>query len=166
MDAIPIKSDIHQFSLDASFADSFSQYTKYENQSALDIYLELVRDTPEWVNHLMALRNKVVSLFGLKHLGHLGSVSSLKSGSEYKVGERVGIFKLYLNLHNEVILEDRDKHLDVKISLYVEPQGGIAKIHLSTVVHVKNRLGRVYMFFVAPVHKIIVPAVLNKLART
>lgn len=71
MNGIPTKSSVYQYVHDASFADGFSSLTGYENQSALDIYLSLVQETPVWINMLMSLRNKVVSKFGLKDLGHL-----------------------------------------------------------------------------------------------
>jgi len=38
-----------------------------------------------------------------------------------------------------------------------------ASVAVSTVVHVKNLLGRVYMLFVTPLHKCIVPAILAKI---
>ncbi|HEY8706862.1 MAG TPA: DUF2867 domain-containing protein [Burkholderiaceae bacterium] len=37
---------------------------------------------------------------------------------------------------------------------------------VSTVVHIHNLLGRVYMLFVAPVHRLIVPAVLGRAVPT
>lgn len=163
MNGIPIKSSVYQFVHDASFADGFSSLAGYKNQSALDMYLSLIHETPSWVNMLMSLRNKLVSKLGLKDLGHLAEVEPEKVSSDYKVGDRVGIFTLSVNEPNEIILEDRDKHLNAKISFYIEPNDETAKVYLSTVVHVKNTLGKVYMFFVGPVHKVIVPSILKKL---
>ena len=165
MNGIPTKSGVYHYVHDASFADGFSSLASYENQSALDMYLSLVHETPGWVNMLMSLRNKLVSKLGLKDLGHLAEVEPEKVSSDYKVGDRVGIFTLSVNEHNEIILEDKDKHLNAKISFYIEPNGETAKVYLSTVVHVKNTLGKVYMFFVGPVHKVIVPSILKKLPR-
>jgi len=165
MNGIPTKSSMYQYVHDASFADGFSSLTSYENQSALDMYLSLVQETPVWINMLMSLRNKVVSKFGLKDLGHLAEIEPSKLSSDYKIGDRVGIFILSANEYNEIILEDSDKHLNVKISFYIEPNGKTATVYLNTVVHVKNTLGKVYMFFVGPVHKVIVPSILKKLPR-
>jgi hypothetical protein len=39
---------------------------------------------------------------------------------------------------------------------------GQNKVAITTVVHVNNFLGRFYLFFVVPVHKIIVPALLSR----
>ncbi|MEO9273389.1 DUF2867 domain-containing protein [Marinomonas sp. 5E14-1] len=53
--------------------------------------------------------------------------------------------------------------MSVKVSFYIEPNGSTACVHASTVVHVNNTFGKVYMFFVAPVHKLIVPSSLKTL---
>ena len=64
---------------------------------------------------------------------------------------------------NEVVLEDHDKHLEVRVSLLVEPEGETAIVYANTVVHVNNVFGKIYMFFVTPFHKIIVPSSLKSL---
>ncbi|MGB0867376.1 MAG: DUF2867 domain-containing protein, partial [Granulosicoccaceae bacterium] len=82
---------------------------------------------------------------------------------EYQVGDRVGIFSIHSISEKEVILEDKDKHLHAKVSVLVQPYGEQALVQASTVVHTNNTLGKVYMFFVTPVHKLIVPASLRTL---
>ena len=128
------------------------------------IWLDTVRQTPAWVERMMGLRNAVVSRLGLKNLGNLSSFSPLKAAEDYREGDRVGIFSILHISDNEIILGDSDKHLDVQLSLYKTAQD--AKVVLSTVVHIHNRLGRIYMLFVTPVHRMIVPAVLAKISNT
>ncbi|WP_269190055.1 DUF2867 domain-containing protein [Vibrio nigripulchritudo] len=60
-------------------------------------------------------------------------------------------------------MEDDDKHLNVKVSLFLEDKGEYTKVYATTTVHVYNMLGRAYMFFVTPAHKVIVPASLKNL---
>lgn len=165
MTAIPLKSIISAHVNDSYFSDSFSSVISYENQSALDIFLHLYKNTPHWVKRLMTLRNWIVSRLGLKKSGNFSAIDAPRSNSNFNVGGKIGIFSLYSNSYNEVIVENRDKHLNVKISLYVVPNGKTAKVYLSTVVHVNNIWGKVYMFFVGPVHKVIVPAMLKTLPR-
>ncbi|OCQ23133.1 hypothetical protein A7985_04060 [Pseudoalteromonas luteoviolacea] len=163
MERIPENSRISTYTTDAYFADCFACDIDYENQPALDIFLSIARGIPSWVEHLMSIRNNIVSKLGLKNLGALSGIDNDKLVTDYKVGERVGIFILHSHTHNEVILEDRDKHLDVKVSFYVEPNGSKARVYANTVVHVHNMFGKIYMFFVAPVHKLIVPSSLKAL---
>ncbi|MCW8334141.1 DUF2867 domain-containing protein [Vibrio sp. SCSIO 43135] len=159
----PPQSVLATYTHDAYFFDSFSRDVRYSNESALDVYFMLVQQTPSWVNRLMALRNHIVGYFGLKNLGKMADIDFNKPHQDYRVGDRLGIFTIYSISEKEIVLEDRDKHLDVKVSFYLEPDGDRAKVHASTVVHVHNMLGKVYMLFVAPMHKIIVPSSMNQL---
>ena len=128
---------------------------------ALELYLHVVSQTPCWVNRLMTLRNWLVGLAGLKNLGHLGALGAAKPASEYRVGDRVGIFSLIYLSQDEVLLGDSDKHLDVVLSVCKAPLGAVS---VTTVVHVHNWLGRLYMLPVTPLHKIIVKTMLKRTA--
>ena len=52
----------------------------------------------------MALRNRVAGWFGLKNLGHLNGATARRPASEYKLGDRVGIFSILYLSDEEVIL--------------------------------------------------------------
>ena len=99
------------------FHDCYAMRLAHEGRSALAIFLISMARMPRWVESLMALRNRIVSLIGLKNLGHLGALPALKQASDYRIGDRVGIFTLLSMSDDEVILGDSDKHLDVKVSL-------------------------------------------------
>ena len=134
--------------------------------SALGQFLKAAGQTPRWVSACMSLRNRVVSLFGLKNLGGIDQLLRGKAEADYRPGDRVGIFTLFENTPDEVLLGDRDKHLDVTLSVHLTPQpaSGGALITMTTVVHVHNLLGRAYMLPVTPMHRVIAPAVLRAVA--
>jgi hypothetical protein len=159
---VPISSDIAKQLQEADFFDSYAMPLEHAGRSALEIYLGVISKTPAWINFLMAARNRVVMLFGLKNLGHLGAINEGKPASDYCIGDRIGIFTLLSNTDNEVIMGDADKHLEVKLSVCKLAQGGKESVATTTVVHIHNLLGRVYMLFVVPFHKLIVPAVLAR----
>jgi hypothetical protein len=159
---VPSCSDIGKQLQGADFFDSYEMRIQHAGRSALEIYLGLIAKTPAWVTFLMATRNRVVLLLGLKNLGQLGDVAKTKNASAYRVGDRVGIFSLLSATDDEVILGDSDKHLDVKVSICKLGKGTQESVAVSTVVHIHNLLGRVYMFFVKPMHKLIAPAVLAR----
>jgi len=77
----------------------------------------------------------------------------------------VGIFTLISNSPNEALLGDNDKHLEVILSIYKHPPStdGVQSVSVTTVVHIKNLLGRIYMIPVAPLHRLIAPAVLARI---
>lgn len=159
---VPLTSDISKQLQGADYFDSYEIPLEHAGRSALEIYLGVISKTPAWVNFLMAARNRVVRLFGLKNLGHLGDLQNTKTASDYRLGDRIGIFTLLSNTDNEVIMGDSDKHLDVKVSIYKLVHDGKESVVSTTVVHIHNLLGRVYMLFVVPFHKLIVPAVLAR----
>lgn len=157
--ALPAGSRILLAQAGADFADSYRFASGQPEASALEQFLNLAARTPAWMNFLMGLRNQAVRWVGLKNLGALAPELALKPASSYRLGERVGIFTLQYADEREVILEDRDKHLHVQVSLF---RLGQNELQMSTVVHIHNRLGRVYMSVVGPVHGVIVPLMLKQ----
>jgi hypothetical protein len=150
----------------ANFQDAWSVEPADPGLCALEYDLKAAQATPAWVNHLMSVRNRVVAQMGLKDLGHLGGFNPDRPLGEYQVGDRIGIFTLLENQADEVVLGDTDKHLDVALSVHLgrDPESDRALLTVSTVVHIHNLLGRLYMLPVAPVHKLIVPSVMLRWA--
>ena len=161
---IPAGSRIAQALPNNDFADCYQFDDLWPNQNALETYLTLVTRTPGWMNALMAMRNQAVRLVGLKHVGNLSTAVNRKPAKEYKLGDRVGIFSIQHLQDDEVVVFDDDKHLHVQLSVVKHVVEGKPKVSLSTVVHIHNRLGRVYMAVVGPVHSLIVPRMLAQVA--
>ncbi|WP_313048660.1 DUF2867 domain-containing protein [Pseudomonas soli] len=133
---------------------------------AMAHFLRLMTSMPGWIDTLMVLRNRLVALLGLKDLGRLTAIDPARAPGSYQPGERVGIFTLVANTEDEVLLVDRDQHLDVHIALLRRPTAeGRCEVLVSTVVRTHNRLGRLYMLPVAPFHRLIAPIALRRLAR-
>jgi Protein of unknown function (DUF2867) len=161
--AVLPNSEIAKHLNGADFADAYEVSIKRPTMTALEIYLSAVAMTPAWIERLMTLRNRIVVVFGLKNLGNLGAIDPTKPASAYRVGDRVGIFVIHSLSDQEAIFADSDKHLDVKISVRKIGDDDHPSVAISTVVHIHNTLGRVYMFFVVPAHRRIVPAMLRRL---
>ena len=130
---------------------------------ALGLLLHAASQSPQWVERLMGLRNRIVAVVGLKNLGVLRGVDSSKPLADYRPGQRVGIFTLISVSDDEVVLGDQDKHLDVVVSVLRLPLDGQGQREaaFTTAVYVHGWLGRLYMLPVAPMHRRIVPAVLR-----
>ncbi|MGO1069147.1 DUF2867 domain-containing protein [Lysobacter sp. CA199] len=117
--------------------------------------------SPAWMAALMAIRDALVAGFGLKTAGKLRS-----SGADG--GERVGIFRIYEKRPSEIVLGEDDKHLDFRLSVLCQPSAsnsGARRLIVSTAVHCHNRLGRTYIFIIAPFHRLIVRSSLRHAAR-
>ena len=152
-------------SLDTAwYHDSYALDLPRDGRSALQLYLDTVSRTPAWIDAAMRMRNKLVNaLFGLKDLGALSEVDAAVDANDYALGQRIGIFSL-LELRNaEVVLGDSDRHLEVKVSVHRSDTVDGMRVVITTVVHVRNALGKAYMLVVAPAHRLIAPAMLARL---
>lgn len=118
---------------------------------------------PPWVQVLMSLRNRLVRRFGLKtELEH--GVQQAAHGARIEPGDSAGIFKVLARSADEILMGLDDRHLDFRFSLLLrgaESQTATA----TTLVHFHNVWGRLYFFFVKPVHRLIIPAMLRSAVR-
>lgn len=142
----PTNSLVESYLAGSDFHDSWSVTSRAVGLPALGHFIAAVKRAPRWVDRCMALRNRAVSLVGLKNLGDLSAVPHGKAPSEYRPGERVGIFTLLENTPDEALLGDKDKHLDVVLSVHraARPGTNDVLVTVTTVVHVHNALGRIY----------------------
>ena len=155
--SIPINSSVVKSKSDAYFYDAWKINAILPELDPLDQFLRVLTATPRWVDSAMVLRNQIAELFGLKNLGRLSDIDPCKSSSKYRIGARVGIFTLIDKNEHEALLGDNDKHLKVIVSIHksVDPLSGKIQITVSTIVHIKSWLGRLYMIPVKPAHYII-----------
>ncbi|MEK8053056.1 DUF2867 domain-containing protein [Ideonella sp. DXS22W] len=163
--AVPADSAIARLLPGAFFHDAWQVAVDHPERTAIEHLMTTLAATPRWVDVAMRLRNRVVVCFGLKNLGDLGlrPTHGQQPLSQHP-GDRVGIFTLRSRSDDEVLVEDDDKHLHVVLSVRRLPADATqpARIVLTTVVHLHNLLGRLYMLPVAPMHRLIAPAVLAR----
>lgn len=159
----PTGSKIQQLVPGSYFHDSWSIEAAEPNLDPLSQFIRVAKSPPWWMDEAMKLRNRIVSLLGIKNLGALSDVSALKRATDYKPGDRVGIFTLLSTSETEVLLGDSDKHLDVVVSVHRQPmeQAAQAVVTVTTVVRVHNWLGRLYMVPVRPAHRVIARAMVR-----
>ncbi|RPH43104.1 MAG: DUF2867 domain-containing protein [Burkholderiales bacterium] len=159
----PSRSEIASHIEGAHFRDAWSVIAARPDLDALEQFLRVARRTPAWIEGLMALRNAAAARLGLKDLGAMSRIDATKPGRDYGIGDRVGLFTLISNSADEVLLGDRDAHLDVVVSVHrlVAPEGGSTIVTVTTVVHVHNLLGRLYMVPVRPMHRVIARAMVR-----
>lgn len=133
--------------------------------SAVQAYLDIAQQVPAWFDGLMRLRNAGMRLLGMKDLGGIRSVPA-RVPPQLAIGDRLGIFTVQALRADGVVLGDSDRHLRVALSLELQPADGGCHLQLSTVVHLHRPFGRLYMLPVAPLHRLIVPRLLQNHARS
>jgi hypothetical protein len=120
--------------------------------------------SPKWVDKLFGFRNKVVSVLGLKTSVETTNRQEQLDNFKCEAGEQLGLFKVFSSTESEVILGEDDKHLNFRISLFIEPhktEKGKKNLTIATVAEFNNWFGRLYFLPVKPFHKLIVPAMLK-----
>jgi len=148
------------------YVDSFQgEYVDIKNEIvSKDIGKAFFTSAPKWTAQLFELRNKIVSIFGLKTSNGANNREELLDNFNCEQGEKLGLFTVYYKDENEVILGEDDKHLNFRISLLKENQLNDESkkyLTLSTTVKFNNWFGKLYFFPVKPFHKLIVPRMLK-----
>jgi len=105
---------------------------------------------------LLILRDRIVSLFGLKPVGRLSRSDGARSLGAPAVSDALSIFRIVAVTDSELILGIDDTHLDVRISFVKRLAGRHASYVVSSWVNTHNWLGRLYMLPVAPFHRLLV----------
>jgi len=136
----------------ANWADAFEIDIPDRRLTALEAARLSLGRIPSWAKRLMAIRNALASLVGLK----TGSEPS-RPGEV----EKIGMFPVLQATDHEVVLGLDDWHLDFRIVIEVMPAPSGTCIRATTLVARKNLFGRVYVGIVTPFHRMIVPAVLR-----
>ena len=158
--SVPDDSVLQSRLAEADFYDAYEAPLAAASLSPTEIFLRASRATPHWVDQLMAIRNRIVRLFGLKDVGALKTAG--RAADSYKVGDRLSIFSILGKTENELLLGIDDHHLDVRVSVLKSARDGLPHYVVSTVVHVHNLLGRLYMLPVGRIHPLVVRAMMAR----
>ena len=121
------------------------QIRKKTDKSAEVISKDILQ-MPKWVLVLMKLRNRIVSVFGLK--------------TDKNTEEADTFFTVIKKSENEIVMGEVDKHLDFRLSILKSDIEGT--ISLITAVHFNNIWGRLYFFIIKPFHKVILKTTLKR----
>jgi hypothetical protein len=157
---VPDESALQPWLAGADFYDAYEAPLNTAMLSPTEIFLRASRSTPQWVDDLMAIRNRIVRLFGLKDVGAMKAV--MKASDAYQVGDRLGIFNIFGKTEKELLLGIDDRHLDVRVSVLKSQRNGLPHYVVSTVVHVHNLLGRLYMAPVGRIHPFVVRSMMGR----
>jgi hypothetical protein len=158
--AVPGESALQSSIADAYFYDAYEAPLNTATLSPTEIFLRGSHATPRWVDSLMSIRNRIVRLFGLKDVGAMRA--STRTSDAYQVGDRLGIFNIFSKTDSELLLGIDDHHLDVRVSVLKSHRNGLPHYVVSTVVHVHNLLGRLYMAPVGRIHPFVVKSLMRR----
>ena len=119
---------------------------------------------PNWARVLMGIRETLANWIGLKTAKGMDVAQQIKS-FKGEVGQSIALFQVWGRTPQEILTGERDKHLDFGLSFFGIEKPECFEIRLSTIVQFNSWLGRVYFFPVGPIHRILVPAMLRRMAK-
>ncbi len=150
--APPAESAIRDWYPGASLVDSFavtlppSAPTDIGRLAAL-----LFADLPLWFRVLLAIRDRLVTLFGVKATGDLVA------------DDHVAFFPVLSRSADEIVMGADDSHLDFRASVLLRRADN--RLAVTTAVRCHNLLGRLYLAAILPFHILIAISVLRRLRR-
>ncbi|MBX3254646.1 MAG: DUF2867 domain-containing protein [Chitinophagaceae bacterium] len=167
---LPDKSLLNQTYKKYDYVDSFQGLIidKENKLRSTDIGKAFFSSAPKWIDTLMNLRNKTVSVFGLKTPGNIVDRQMILKNFRCEKGEQVGLFRIFDKTENEIILGEDDKHLDFRVSLYLDKpniEQVEKRLTISTSVNFNNWFGRLYFLPIRPFHSLIVPTMLKTIIK-
>jgi hypothetical protein len=161
--AVPIPSDSVLAPLYAG-ADLLDAYAIHLPAGASDDPEVLARVAFErqapWIRALTCVRDTVMATVGVKSSHEIGAAAAAR-------GQQViGYFPVLSRSAGEMVVGGDDRHLDFRVAVLVraDAQGG-QELVVATVVHCHNQLGRLYLAVIAPFHRAILRANLERTAR-
>lgn len=165
--SIPIspQSLIGQEHSQVDYQDAFS--IKVPVEHAVPTY-ELVKlffqCIPVWAMMLIRIRETIASWIGLKTMDGKQVAQQLE---EFRgdVGQSVALFHVKESNDQEILTGETDKHLDFSLSFIGKKESEHFEITLATTVLFNGWLGRLYFLPVKPIHKILVPVMLKRMAK-
>ncbi|MFK3778954.1 DUF2867 domain-containing protein [Agrobacterium sp. NPDC089420] len=132
----------------ADWRDRFQGEMITRESSSLEVSRLLFDHPPAWISRLMAVRNRVVSVFGLRTV-------------EMAAGAAAGGFPVLSSTPDRTVLGFDDRHLDFRIVVDLKDKDSRQLVSVTTIVRRRNLFGRLYLFAVGPFHRRIVPATMR-----
>jgi hypothetical protein len=141
----------------ADFADAFSVDLPGDAcHNAQSLARHIFAKQPTWIAMLLNVRDMLVRPFGLKTAAELTQTA----------GDRISLFRVFERHDDEIVLGEDDTHLDFRVSVLVQPTShGQPRLILTTLVFYNRSLGRAYIKLIAPFHRAVVRASLDRAQR-
>ncbi len=138
----------------AQYSDAFRMTVDGATLDARGAAERMLGRQPRWIRALMALRNGLVTPFGLKTSGPNDRTSS----------DIIGIFPVLGETPARLVAGLDDSHLDFRVVVDVATSGPGQQVTATTLVLTHNRLGSTYLAIILPFHRLIVRSMLRQVA--
>jgi hypothetical protein len=164
-DTLPLESLLNAYRAPRDFLDCYSVSLKGRpdlQDADMRVLADhvLLADIP-WMKALLTTRDRLTGLVGMKTTDKLAQEQSQLPLVSRTSGDRIGFFKIYSVMDEEIILGEDDWHQDFRFSLF-RTTGRAPKVFAATCCKRHNLAGRAYLALILPFHKLIARSVLDK----
>ena len=113
-----------------------------------------------WIRALTWVRDAVMATAGVKSSRAIGAAAATRGL------QVIGYFPVLSKSARELVMGGDDRHLDFRVGVQQRPGVPAGReLVVATVVHCHNRLGRMYLAAIAPFHRTILQANLERAIR-
>jgi len=144
----------------ANLLDAFAIQVPMEASDDLEVLARIALERPAWwIRALTYIRDVVMATVGVKSSQAVGVAGATQ-------GPVIGYLPLLARSATELVLGADDQHLDFRVTVQLRTDAANGReLIVGTVVHCHNRLGRIYLAAIAPFHRVILRANLERAAR-
>src|SRR4051795_8127073 len=157
--AVPVPSDsvLAPLYVGADLVDAFAIDLPLGASDDLEVLARALFERQAWGICALAWgRDAVMVMVGVKSSRAIGAAAATR-------GPVIGYFPLLSKSAGELVVGEDDRHLDFRVAMLLRTgAAGSREFVAVTVVHCHNRLGRTYLAAIAPFHRVIVPATLER----
>lgn len=144
----------------ADFADAYRLIVEGPALDATAAAQRVFSHTPRWIRALLALRNRIVAVIGLK-----GTEAAFDKSQSPERQRRIGFFPVVSEAPERVVMGFDDWHLDFRVAVDVlSLAADRQQVTATTLVRTHNWVGRSYLALIMPFHRIIVRTMLAQAA--
>jgi len=144
----------------ADLLDAFAIHLPEGASDDLEVLARAAFERPAWwIRALIRVRAAVMATVGVKSSRVIGAAAAAR-------GSVIGFFPLLSKSAGELVVGEDDRHLDFRAAI-LQRRGtaGARELVVVTVVHCHNRLGRTCLAVIAPFHRTILRANLERAVR-
>jgi hypothetical protein len=161
--AVPVPSDgvLAPLYVGAELLDAFAIHLPSGASDDLEVLARVAFERQAaWIRALTWLRDTVMATVGVK------SSRAIAAAAASRGLQVIGYLPLLSKSAGELVMGGDDRHLDFRVAVLLRTgKPGGRELVVVTVVHCHNRLGRTYLAVIAPFHRTILRANLERAVR-
>jgi hypothetical protein len=161
--AVPVPSDsvLAPLYVGADLLDAFAIHLPAGASGDLEVLARVAFERQAgWIRALTWVRDAVMATVGVKSSRAIGAAAAARGL------QVIGYLPLLSKSAGELVMGGDDRHLDFRAAILLRTgAAGGRELVVVTVVHCHNRLGRTYLAVIAPFHRTILRANLERAVR-